>query len=39
MAVWALRRLQGRDAMAAYARHRKAERDPAVLEEWREALA
>ena len=39
MAVWALRQLQGRDAMAAYARHREAERDSAVLEEWREALA
>ena len=39
MAIWALRRLIGRDAMAAHARHREAERDPAVLEEWREALA
>jgi epoxyqueuosine reductase len=39
MAVWALRRLRGRDAMAAYARQRLAERDPAVLEEWRETLA
>jgi epoxyqueuosine reductase len=39
MAVWALRRLQGRAAMRAYARQREAEDDPAVLEEWREALA
>jgi epoxyqueuosine reductase len=39
MAVWALRRLRGRDAVAAHARQREAERDPAVLEEWREALA
>jgi len=39
MAVWALRRLRGRDAMAAYAPRRQAERDPAVLEEWRETLA
>ena len=39
MAVWALRRLRGRDVMAAYAQQRQAERDPAVLEEWREALA
>jgi epoxyqueuosine reductase len=39
MAVWALRRLLGRAAMAAYARHREPERDPAVLAEWREALA
>jgi epoxyqueuosine reductase len=39
MAVWALRRLRGRAAMTAYAQQRQAERDPAVLEEWREALA
>ena len=39
MAVWALRRLRGRDDMATYARQRESERDPAVLEEWREALA
>ena len=39
MAVWALRRLRGRDAMVAYGRQRQAERDPAVLAEWREALA
>ena len=39
MAVWALRQL--RDAMPwrRYARHREAERDPAVRAEWREALA
>jgi epoxyqueuosine reductase len=39
MAVWALSRLRGRAAMAAYAQHWQAERDPAVLEEWRDALA
>jgi epoxyqueuosine reductase len=39
MAVWALRRLAGRDAMAAYEQYRQAERDPAVLAEWRDALA
>ena len=39
MAVWALFRLCGRSAMAAHGQHRQAERDPAVLEEWREALA
>jgi epoxyqueuosine reductase len=39
MAVWALRRLRGRDAMAAYAEQRRTERDPAVLAEWREASA
>jgi epoxyqueuosine reductase len=39
MAVWALRRLRGRGAMAAYGRQRQAERDPAVLAEWREAFA
>jgi epoxyqueuosine reductase len=39
MAVWALRRLCGRAAMAAYARHRHAERDRVVLEEWQDALA
>jgi epoxyqueuosine reductase len=39
MAVWALRRLLGRAAMAAYARYREPERDPAVLAEWHEALA
>ena len=39
MAVWALQRLCGRDAMAAYAQQRQAERDPAVLEEWQETLA
>jgi epoxyqueuosine reductase len=39
MAVWALRRLRGRAAMAAYQEHREAERDPAVLDEWRAALA
>jgi epoxyqueuosine reductase len=39
MAVWALARLRGRDAMGAFARHREAERDPAVLEEWRVATA
>jgi hypothetical protein len=36
MAVWALRRLRGGDAMAAYAQQRQAEHDPAVLEEWGE---
>ena len=39
MAVWALRRLCGRAAMAAYGRQRQAERDPAVLAEWQDALA
>ena len=39
MAVWALRRLAGRDAIAAYERHRRAERDPAILAEWQDALA
>jgi epoxyqueuosine reductase len=39
MAVWALRRLLGRAALRAHEHHRTAERDPAVLEEWREALA
>jgi epoxyqueuosine reductase len=39
MAVWALRRLAGRDAMAAYEQYRQAERDPAILAEWRDALA
>jgi epoxyqueuosine reductase len=39
MAVWALRRLRGRDAMAAYAEQRRTECDPAVLVEWREASA
>jgi epoxyqueuosine reductase len=39
MAVWALSRLRGRAAVAACAQHRQAERDPAVLEEWRDALA
>jgi epoxyqueuosine reductase len=39
MAVWALRRLRGREEMGAYAQHRQAERDPVVLEEWQDALA
>jgi epoxyqueuosine reductase len=39
MAVWALGRLCGRDAMAAHAQQRQVERDPAVLEEWRGTLA
>ena len=39
MAVWALRQLAGRDAMAAYEQHRRAERDPAILAEWQDALA
>jgi epoxyqueuosine reductase len=39
MAVWALRRLSGRDAMAAYTQQRQAERDPAIIAEWRDALA
>jgi epoxyqueuosine reductase len=39
MAVWALRRLAGRDAMAAYEQHRRAERDPAIVAEWRDARA
>jgi hypothetical protein len=39
MAVWALRRLAGRDAMAAYEQYRQAEHDPAILAEWRDALA
>jgi epoxyqueuosine reductase len=39
MAVWALGRLLGRDALAALAPHRAAERDPAVLEEWRQVSA
>jgi epoxyqueuosine reductase len=39
MAVWALGRLRGRDALSALAGRRLAlERDPAVLQEWREAL-
>jgi epoxyqueuosine reductase len=37
MAVWALRRLRGRGAMAAHAEQRRTECDPAVLAEWREA--
>jgi epoxyqueuosine reductase len=39
MAVWALSRLRGRDAIAAYAPQRQAERDLAVLAEWQQALA
>jgi epoxyqueuosine reductase len=39
MAVWALSRLRGRDAIAAYAPQRRAERDCAVLAEWQDALA
>jgi epoxyqueuosine reductase len=39
MAVWALRRLAGRDALAAYEQHRRAERDPAIVAEWRDARA
>ena len=39
MAVWALSRLRGRDAIRAHAPHRQAERDCAVLAEWQEALA
>jgi epoxyqueuosine reductase len=39
MAVWALGRLRGRAALGALAgRHLAVERDPAVLQEWREAL-
>ena len=39
MAVWALWRLRGREAMSAYGQQRQAERDPVVLEEWHAALA
>ncbi len=39
MAVWALRRLRGRDAIVAHAQQRQIERDPVVLEEWQDALA
>jgi epoxyqueuosine reductase len=39
MAVWALSRLRGRAAMAAYGQQQQAERDPAVRAEWRDALA
>jgi epoxyqueuosine reductase len=39
MAVWALGRLRGREALRAIAgRHLALERDPAVLQEWHEAL-
>jgi epoxyqueuosine reductase len=39
MAVWALARLLGREALRGIAgRHLALEQDPAVLEEWREAL-
>ena len=39
MAVWALGRLRGREALRALAgRHLALEQDPAVLQEWREAL-
>jgi epoxyqueuosine reductase len=40
MAVWALGRLRGREALRPLAkRHMTVEQDPAVLQEWREATA